>query len=204
MRCIISMTSRPNATLVSMNVRTGPPAAKPAWFCLVVGRRGWKKLRALSFSLRRNSQALPWSWLVPLLIWTFTAAPPARLLMLDIGGGFPVEFNIRGPDWDTLDDERRAQRYQDYVIVNRVICATLDAVQDGVVERFEAFVERFYRPQLDGDRARWTLSLQPRELRMRSMVSRIRISGSADRLTGIEIEETRGDRSVMTVVEEPS
>jgi hypothetical protein len=36
------------------------------------------------------------------------------------------------------------------------------------------------------------------------MVSIIRISGSADRLTGIEIEETRGDRSVMTVVEEPS
>jgi hypothetical protein len=39
---------------------------------------------------------------------------------------------------------------------------------------------------------------------MRSMVSMIRISGSGDRITGVEIEETRGDRSVMTVVEDPS
>lgn len=44
-------------------------------------------------------------------------------------------LDVLRPDWDTLDADHRAQRYQDYVIVNRVICDTLDAVQDGVVER---------------------------------------------------------------------
>jgi hypothetical protein len=45
-------------------------------------------------------------------------------------------LDVLRPDWNTLDEAHRAQRYQDYVIVNRVICATLDAVQDGVVERY--------------------------------------------------------------------
>jgi hypothetical protein len=65
-----------------------------------------------------------------------------------------------------------------------------------------AALERFYRPQLDGTRAHWKLSLQPRERRMMAVVSAIRISGSAERIAQIEIEETRGDRSVMTVIED--
>lgn len=63
-------------------------------------------------------------------------------------------------------------------------------------------LERFYRPQLEGARAGWKLSLEPRERRMAAVVSAIRISGSADRISQIEIEETRGDRSVLTVIEE--
>jgi hypothetical protein len=65
-----------------------------------------------------------------------------------------------------------------------------------------AGLERFYRPQFEGARAAWKLSLQPRERRMAAVVSAIRISGSADRINQIEIEETRGDRSVLTVIEE--
>jgi hypothetical protein len=45
-------------------------------------------------------------------------------------------LDVLRPDWDALDEARREQRFQDYVIVNRVICETLDAVQDGVVERY--------------------------------------------------------------------
>ncbi|HSD27282.1 MAG TPA: efflux RND transporter permease subunit [Vicinamibacteria bacterium] len=46
-----------------------------------------------------------------------SAIPGARIVMLDFsqrgfsagrGGGFPVEFNIRGPDWDTLGRSSRA------------------------------------------------------------------------------------------------
>ena len=40
------------------------------------------------------------------------------------------------PDWPALEEPRREERYEDYLVVNRVICETLDAVQDGVVERY--------------------------------------------------------------------
>jgi hypothetical protein len=39
-------------------------------------------------------------------------------------------------DWASADEACRQCRYADYGIVNRVICQTLDAVQDGVVERY--------------------------------------------------------------------
>lgn len=100
---------------------------------------------------------------------------------------------------DLVKGRSRSLSLQDYP----VLWAFIDSFR-ATLQGDQAALERFYRPQLEGDRARWTLSLQPRERRMRSMVSVIRISGSADRLTGVEIEETRGDRSVMTVVEDPS
>ena len=53
----------------------GPPAAAPVWFCRLVGRTGWKKLRAFNLSLRRNSQATPWKLLVPALEVTETWLP---------------------------------------------------------------------------------------------------------------------------------
>jgi hypothetical protein len=100
---------------------------------------------------------------------------------------------------DLVKGRSRSLSLQDYP----VLWAFIESFR-ATLQGDQAALERFYRPQLDGDRVRWTLSLQPRERRMRSMVSVIRISGSAERVTGIEIEETRGDRSVMTVVEDPS
>ncbi len=38
------------------------------------------------------------------------------------------------PEWESLTDERRSQRYADHCHVNEVIGATIDAVQDQVVE----------------------------------------------------------------------
>ena len=56
----------------------GPPAATPYWFCLCSGTVAEKKLRAFSFSFRRNSQALPWISLVPDFETTFTCEPAFR------------------------------------------------------------------------------------------------------------------------------
>lgn len=39
-------------------------------------------------------------------------------------------------DWDTLSEEARQARYRDHCRVNDVICRTIDAVQDQVVERY--------------------------------------------------------------------
>ena len=65
-----------------------------------------------------------------------------------------------------------------------------------------AALERFYRVELEGSRARWRLYLVPRDPDMRAVISLINIGGSRDRVQRIEVQETRGDRSVTTIVEE--
>ncbi len=59
---------------------SGPPAAAPYWFWINWGFWVWKKLRALRLSLRWNSQAAPWSSLVPCLLTMVTLAPGLRPL----------------------------------------------------------------------------------------------------------------------------
>jgi hypothetical protein len=98
---------------------------------------------------------------------------------------------------DLAKGRNRSLSLQDYPVVWAFIESFRATLQGDL-----AALERFYRPQLEGTRAGWKLSLQPRERRMAAVVSAIRISGSADRITQIEIEEARGDRSVLTVTEE--
>jgi hypothetical protein len=62
-----------------------------------------------------------------------------------------------------------------------------------------ATLTRFYQVALDGNERRWRLTLKPREQPMQEFVSEVRISGSLDRIRTIEIVETGGDRSVMTI-----
>lgn len=44
--------------------------------------------------------------------------------------------DVMRADWPRVDEPCRQCRYDDYGIVNHVICQTLDAVQDDVVERY--------------------------------------------------------------------
>lgn len=57
-----------------------------------------------------------------------------------------------------------------------------------------AALERHYRVSLAGSREAWTLSLVPRAPALAGAVSSIQLTGSAARLTRVEIEETTGDR----------
>jgi outer membrane lipoprotein-sorting protein len=57
-----------------------------------------------------------------------------------------------------------------------------------------AALERHYRVSLAGSREAWTLSLVPRTPAVAGAVSSIQLTGSAARLTRVEIEETSGDR----------
>jgi hypothetical protein len=98
---------------------------------------------------------------------------------------------------DLVKGRKRSLSLQDYPVLWAFIESFRATLQGDL-----AALERFYLPQLDGTRAGWKLSLQPRERRMSAVVSAIRISGHADRIAQIEIEETRGDRSVLTVVED--
>jgi outer membrane lipoprotein-sorting protein len=63
-------------------------------------------------------------------------------------------------------------------------------------------LERFYQVELTGDASRWRMKLRPRDQRTQQMVSEIVFAGRGDRVTGIEMLESSGDRSIMSVIEE--
>lgn len=65
-------------------------------------------------------------------------------------------------------------------------------------------LERNYQLSLDGTVGHWTLQLMPLDEKMRSVVQRIRISGAADEVRGVEIMQADGDRSVMTMQKKPA
>ena len=60
-------------------------------------------------------------------------------------------------------------------------------------------LERVYRLELHGNPERWTLVMLPSDAGLAAMVSRIDIGGTRDRVRSIEILQTDGDRSLMTI-----
>jgi len=63
-----------------------------------------------------------------------------------------------------------------------------------------AQLERHYRVQFSGRRDAWRLQLVPRAAQVRAHVESITVSGAAARPQRIEVLESTGDRSVMTIV----
>jgi hypothetical protein len=63
-------------------------------------------------------------------------------------------------------------------------------------------LERFYRVELEGEAANWRLFLVPTDRKMNEVISLVRIDGNQARINTIEIQETRGDRSVMKIYED--
>jgi len=62
-------------------------------------------------------------------------------------------------------------------------------------------LERLYHVSMDGSREGWRLKLTPREIEVAGIVREINISGAGARVGRIEILESGGDRSVMTIRE---
>jgi Outer membrane lipoprotein carrier protein LolA-like len=62
-------------------------------------------------------------------------------------------------------------------------------------------LQRFYRIKLEGNGEKWRMQLLPRERRTREMVREIAISGNDNHVNRIEMRESNGDRSILTVVE---
>lgn len=61
-------------------------------------------------------------------------------------------------------------------------------------------LERHYEVELSGARASWHLRLVPREPQVRRAVESILLAGAGARLQRIEVLETSGDRSIMTIL----
>jgi len=65
-----------------------------------------------------------------------------------------------------------------------------------------ATLNRFYRVSLEGGPDAWRLLLIPSEPAMQKVVREVHISGAKSRIASIEIVETEGDKSVMTITED--
>jgi outer membrane lipoprotein-sorting protein len=65
-------------------------------------------------------------------------------------------------------------------------------------------LERVFKVDFSGTLERWTLTLSPRDSKVSKTVSQVRVDGSRDALLKVEILETNGDRSLMTLRDHPA
>jgi outer membrane lipoprotein-sorting protein len=91
-------------------------------------------------------------------------------------------------------NQRRTVMLQDYPVV----WAFVESIRSTLAGDLTT-LNRFYEVALDGDERKWHLALKPSDPKMREVVSEIRISGERNWINAIEIRETGGDRSVMTI-----
>jgi len=64
-------------------------------------------------------------------------------------------------------------------------------------------LERAFTVQYAGGLSHWMLTLVPRDARVARKISKVRIEGVRDNLITVEILETDGDRSLMTLRDHP-
>jgi Outer membrane lipoprotein carrier protein LolA-like len=62
-----------------------------------------------------------------------------------------------------------------------------------------AALERLFHLEFTGSAARWTLTLVPLESKVKQLVAQVKIDGVHDQLIKVEIRQTDGDRSLMTL-----
>ncbi len=94
--------------------------------------------------------------------------------------------------------ERGRQKYQLQLQAYPELAAFIDSIR-GTLAGDRQALERNYRLSLDGNAERWTLQLQPLNEKMKALIQRIRITGLGDQLHSVEIIQSDGDRSVMTI-----
>ena len=106
-------------------------------------------------------------------------------------------------DGDRLTLENKAQkRRRTFALQDHpVIWAFVESIRSTLAGDL-ATLSRYYQVSLDGDERQWRLTLKPIEPDMQNVVSEVRIGGSGSRVATIEIVETQGDRSVMTIAGE--
>lgn len=93
--------------------------------------------------------------------------------------------------------ERRVLKLQDYPVLWGFV-ESIRATLGGDLK----VLERFYRVELDGTADNWRLFLDPRERKMKDLISMVRIDGHQAHIDRIEVQESGGDRSVMRIRED--
>ncbi len=95
---------------------------------------------------------------------------------------------------DQPSGERQTFSLNQYPLL-RVLSESMRATLAGD----QATLERFYRVTLSGNSDDWTLRLEPIDPDIARRVITIILTGSGNRLLGVETLESGGDRTVMTI-----
>lgn len=101
-------------------------------------------------------------------------------------------------DGDTLAIERGSRKLSVQLQEYPELAGFLDSIR-GTLAGDRKALERTFKLKLEGSAERWQLSLSPLDAKMATTIHLIRIAGSRDNVRSIEIIQTDGDRSVMTV-----
>jgi outer membrane lipoprotein-sorting protein len=101
-------------------------------------------------------------------------------------------------DGGTLVIERGTQKLTVQMQEYPELAGFIDSIR-GTLAGDRKALERSFRLNLEGPAERWLLSLQPTNARMANSIHLIRITGSRDNVRSIEIIQTDGDRSQMTI-----
>jgi hypothetical protein len=65
-------------------------------------------------------------------------------------------------------------------------------------------LERLFTLEFAGSLAKWTLTLNPKDAKVKRTVAQVRIDGAQDQLLRVEIRQADGDRSLMTLRPSPA
>lgn len=112
-----------------------------------------------------------------------TLKPRPESMILD-GGSIVIE---RGR-------QKHSLQLQDYP----ELAAVIDSIR-GTLAGDRKALERSYRLSLEGGIERWTLQLLPIDEKMQMIIKHIRIAGSQQAVSSIEINRADGDRSLMLI-----
>jgi len=143
-----------------------------------------KYLKVLEEPLQTSGRLI---YVAPDRLEKLTLKPKRELLLVS---GDMVSIERAG------EREPRALRLHDYP----ALWGFIDSIRGTLAGDLDA-LQRFYAVELEGSAERWELLLTPRVQVMRSVVKRIVIRGTQERVRSIEVTEAGGDRSIMQVDE---
>lgn len=101
----------------------------------------------------------------------------------------------------TIEDKARNQRRVLVLQEHPVLWAFVESIRSTLAGDLKS-LNRFYHVSLEGDERRWHLLMKPRDARMQTVVSEIRVTGSGHSVRVVEVHEAGGDHSVMTITED--
>jgi outer membrane lipoprotein-sorting protein len=101
-------------------------------------------------------------------------------------------------DKDTLSMERDKRRMSINVSSRPEAKAFVESIRSTLAGNRQA-LEAYYRLELQGERAAWTLTLLPTEPEIAALLQRVTVSGSQNQVKRIEYLQTDGDRSELTI-----
>lgn len=107
------------------------------------------------------------------------------------------------PEYMLLDRDRitleRDQRRMTIRLGSRPeVLAFVDSVR-GLLAGNRVSMERNYLMQLQGEAARWVLTLYPKDAEIAALIQRITVSGANNQIRTIEYLQADGDRSVLAI-----